>query len=214
MKSTKSALPSASSAGNTPSRILRNFLLQHRKPYSLAQLADLTGLELSAESAPQSASSAGNNSAENSLATLHAQALADGLTKELEPGIYLSTLARPNSVHNSAQGRLWKYDLEAARQIIASLEAEPSWSCRTLAKRLGKSHEYMARYLTALLSIKAVKVTSQGYEAVPGASLKTLGENIQPYALLQARWDHKHQESLTNPRNLRPNLRNPRETEE
>ncbi len=195
----------------TPAQILRNFLNQHRKPYSLAQLADLTGIELSAQSAPQSAQSAGNG---NSLESLHAQAITDGLTKEIEPGVYVSTVARPNSVHNNAQGRLWKYDLEAARQIIASLETEPSWSCRTLAKRLGKSHEYMARYLTALLSIKAVKVTSQGYEAVPGASLKSLGENIQPYALLQARWDHKHQESLTNLRNPRPNLCNLRETEE
>jgi len=163
----------------TPAQILRNFLNQHRKPYSLAQLADLTGLSL------------------GELTSLHAQAITDALTKEIEPGIYVSTVARPNSVHNNAHGRLWKYDLDAARQILASLEAEPSWSCRTLAKRMGKSHEYMARYLTALLSIKAVKVTSQGYEAVPGASLKSLGENIQPYALLQARWDHKHQESLT-----------------
>lgn len=139
-------------------RIINNFLNQYRKPYSLEQLSDMTGIHVT------------------TIRPIHATAIEDGKASEIQPGIFVSHLSRSSFLCTGG----WNYDITVARRIIAMLEEKPAYSCRELARRLGRSHEYACRYISALLSIDALAVSPQGYIPGPCSDLSGLGTNIIP----------------------------------
>jgi len=154
--------------------ILHHFLATHRRPYSLDQAADLTGIP------------------RRSLSRLHAQALERGETREAEPGIYISVLAHRGHVSVNPSGRasgVWRLDAHTAGLILDELEREPSLSSRRIGRRLGLSHTIICQYLTALMSIHAIGF-SAGY-TVLSRDLSRLGLDIERGILAKARANRK-----------------------
>lgn len=150
--------------------LLANFLQQHRRPYSLDSLADFTGIELPA------------------LLPLHDAALASGDTREVEPGIFISACAHRGAATPVKYGsQVWKFDVMVAQQILHALETDTWRSSRALAKHLGVSHQFIAVYLTALMSISVVGVSSEGYEVIDRDNLPRLGEEYHPGIIMQKR---------------------------
>lgn len=142
---------------------LSHFLASHRRPYSLALAADFLGLSLA------------------DLRPLHDAALARGEVREVEPGIYISARAHRASVTVNPSARpcsTWRFDTTLAEHILDVL-ASGSWrSSRKLGKRLHLSHQLVCQYLTALMSIGAVGVTSDGY-TVLSRDLTRLGLDLE-----------------------------------
>lgn len=153
----------------TPAQILANFLDQHSKPYSLAQAADLTGIPI------------------KNLVPLHAAEQSAGHTREIEPGIWISASAHSLARTIILNGQTWRFSLEIANLILDELSLEPAYSARILARRIGYSHQTACVYLTALLSIKAVGISPQGYVAISSANLDRLGCDIDPAILTTTR---------------------------
>lgn len=153
----------------TPAQILANFLDQHSRPYSLAQAADFTGIPI------------------KDLVPLHAAAQSAGQTREVEPGIWISAAAHSLGRTITIGGQTWRFSLQIANMILDELSLSPAYSARELARRIGYSHQTACVYLTALLSIKAVGVTPDGYVAISRASLDRLGCDLDPDILITTR---------------------------
>ena len=156
---------------------LTNFLGSYRRPYSLAQAADLTGIPL------------------EELSPLHAEAARRGDTREAEPGIFISALAHRGPVTVNPTGRkstVWRLDVHTAELILDALEREPTTSSRKLGAALGLSHTIICQYLTALMSIRAIGITRAGYTVI-SRDLSRLGLDIER-GILKKTIMKKHQE--------------------
>ncbi len=146
----------------TNNELLHNFLAQYRKPYSLDQLSDYLALSI------------------KKLIPLHAQAMEQGLLRELEPGIFVSTLAHVVGRSVTHRSNLWTLRGDIALLILDEIERSRPWSTRALAKTLGYSHQYIAQYLSALAAINAIGFTDQGYTVISRAHLDRLGCDLRP----------------------------------
>lgn len=130
-------------------QLMRNFLQQYRKPYSLADLEGFLGLE------------------REEIERLHGLEVEAGNVWEPEPGIYISALAHETTVTRSMKSgkRTVTLLLDALRAqgMLDALEARKIASSRELGRAVGVSHQLACQYLTALMSIGAVEVTPEGY---------------------------------------------------
>ena len=157
----------------TPQELVINCVIQYRKPFSAEKVAGLTDLEVS--------------KVEAVFSTLQAEHLIK-LISATEP-IYVYTQRIEVSRHNSIRTD-WIYNLREARRLLAVLSTKHFTSIRTIASEIGKSRQWVFRYLEALASIDAIGYEKQGYYAVPGADLSILGMLIIPGRLSQIQADY------------------------
>ncbi len=140
------------------------FLSNYRRPYSIEQVQSFLDAPM------------------EDVKKAHEAAIACGLTREVEPGIFISLCARDISMSNPG----WKYDHGVALAIIQELARKPAFSTRALAARLGRSHEYCCKYIAAMLAINAVTVRRDGYYPGTNTDLTNLGMNV-PKRIIQKR---------------------------
>jgi hypothetical protein len=152
----------------TAQDLVINFVIQYRKPFSAEKVAGLTDLEVS--------------EVEAIFSILQAEHLIKRISTT-EP-IYVYTQRIELSRHNSRRTD-WSYNLREAGRLLAVLSTKHFISIRTIANEIGKSRQWVFRYLEALASIDAIAYERQGYYAIPLADLSKLGMLIIPGKLSQ-----------------------------
>ena len=152
----------------TAQELVINCVIQYRKPFSAEKVAGLTDLEVS--------------EVEAVFSILQAQYLIKRIS--IQEPIYVYTQRIEVSRHNSKRTD-WIYNLREARRLLAVLSTKHFISIRTIASDIGKSRQWVFRYLEALASIDAIAYDRQGYYAVPEAELSKLGMLIIPGKLSQ-----------------------------
>jgi len=159
---------------STPStrNLIDNCLAQYRKPFSVAQLAGLTGLSLP--------------TVRKYLETL----VTKGKVRILEPGIYRTVHSSQVSNSTLVSGQQWRYNLESANQILDQIAAGNNKGCRRIAVALGVSRQFVWMYLTALCSIGSVGMNETGYCVLRRDNLISLGSNREPGIITRLRAEH------------------------
>jgi hypothetical protein len=164
----------------TPQELVINCVIQYKKPFSAEKVAGLTDLEVS--------------EVEAVFSILQAEQLIKRISAT-EP-IYVYTQRIEVSRHNSRRTD-WIYNLREARKLLAVLSTKHLISIRIIASEIGKSRQWVFRYLEALASIDAIAYDRLGYYAVPNADLSKLGIIITPGKLSQiqaAYWTQQKQQ--------------------
>lgn len=158
-------IPSAKSTRN----LITNCLAQYHKPFSVPQLAGLTGLSLP--------------TVRNAMRNL----VSEGKVRILEPGIYRAV--HPSQVSNSSAvgSQTWRYNLESANKILDQISSGNNKGCRRIATALGVSRQYVWMYLTALCSIGSVGMNESGYIVLRRDNLISLGANLEPGIITRLR---------------------------
>lgn len=100
--------------------------------------------------------------------------LEQGKIKEIEAGIYIVSDLHGRSI-TSAE-RDWRFTVEGAWLVQ---EALPERSIRKIGQKIGRSRQWVYRYLEALASIGAVGYDGSDYVAVLGADVSRIGREIE-----------------------------------
>lgn len=99
--------------------------------------------------------------------------LKEGKIREIEAGIYI--VRDRYSVSMTSAERDWRYTVEGAWLV---LDALPESSLRKIGLKIGRSRQWVCRYLEALASIGAVSWDGCNYVAVLGADVSRIGSGI------------------------------------
>lgn len=106
--------------------------------------------------------------------------LKQGKIKEIEEGIYIVCDLHKRST-TSAEGD-WRFTVEGAWLVQDAL---PERSIRKIGKKIGRSRQWVYRYLEALASIGAVRWDGSNYVSVEGADVSRIGSEIEKGVLSQ-----------------------------
>lgn len=99
--------------------------------------------------------------------------LEEGKIREIEAGIYIVCGCHGQSI--TSVERDWRYTVEGAWLV---LDALPESSLRKIGAAIGRSRQWVCRYLEALASIGAVNWDGCNYVAVLGADVSRIGREI------------------------------------
>lgn len=100
--------------------------------------------------------------------------LKAGKIREIEAGIYIVCGCFGKSI--TSVERDWRYTVEGAWLV---LDALPESSLRKIGAAIGRSRQWVCRYLEALASIGAVGYDGSSYVTVMGADVSRIGCEIE-----------------------------------
>lgn len=100
--------------------------------------------------------------------------LKEGKIREIEAGIYIVCGCHGQSI--TSMERDWRYTVEGAWLVLDALTES---SLRRIGLKIGRSRQWVYRYLEALASIGAVNWDGGNYIAVPGADVSRIGREIE-----------------------------------
>ncbi len=143
----------------TLSELVSNFIRSYRKPFTAPMAASFIGADTAA------------------VIQLLTELKQAGRIKELSPGIFVKA-GRYNPDVCYRQKGTWKFDRQAARELLALIERGRYTSIRSLAADFPRSRQWVYVYLEALASIDAIGF-NQAYYVKPETDLSGLGKVIK-----------------------------------
>jgi hypothetical protein len=138
--------------------LIRNCVMQIRRPFDAARIAGLTGADIEV--------------IEEILPILE----RDGVIKRISGTEAIWVRAnRYRQTEESADSLPWAVYPEKAVPLLDLLARQPFSNGRKMAKALGMSHQWVYVYLKALVSAGVVRKTRGRYVVVKQGSLRLLG---------------------------------------
>ena len=146
--------------------VIRNFVHQHRKPFSTETITELTGIE--ARTVSLSIRTLLNNHEIKCIST--------------QDKLYVCSNRYQSQVGFNQKGK-WNYNTQVAEVILNILDTRQYRSIREIASDYGKSRQLVFVYLEALASIDMVGIDCSGYKVLSKEGILKLGTYIQPAIL-------------------------------
>ena len=143
----------------TAPELIQNFVRYYRKPFSTETVASFTAVQVE-EVKPVLTELAGS-----------------GMIKELCEGIYVKANRHNPNLCYGLKGT-WKFDQQAAKQLLNLIEQGGYTSIRKIAVDFHRSRQWVFVYLEALASIDAIGY-DKSYYVKSRAQLKDLGKVIK-----------------------------------
>ena len=151
------------------SELVRNFVGQYRRPFSLEQMSELLMIS------------------KRKLHPIVLRLVEKGEIREASKGIYLAG-QRPLT-HGTAhyRQRTWIYRVESGKRILDLLEMQPQKTVREVAALMAVSRQYVYVYLEALASIGAVTYRDKHWITTGRGELSALGCKVERGVLSRLR---------------------------
>ena len=143
----------------TAPELIQNFVRYYRKPFSTETVASFTAVQVE-EVKPVLTELAGN-----------------GMIKELCEGIYVKANRYNPNLCYGLKGT-WKFDQQAAKQLLHLIENGNYTSIRSITADFHRSRQWVYVYLEALASVEVIGFDTK-YYVKSRAKLKNLGKVIK-----------------------------------
>ena len=173
---TKQDHPTCSSPQHTDKAeiLVRNFVSQYRRPFSVETIASLTG-----------------------ISTKHLMPIIDRLIADqqvkvisVDPERIYVKAHRYMGIYEKTHGyNRWNFDQDKAMILLKEVEATRHRNVRSISKAIGKSRQWVYVYLEALASIGAIEKVDGCYKLITKDFVWAIGTNIKKGILASKKSD-------------------------
>lgn len=144
--------------------LVRNFVSQYRRPFSAETIASYTGISI------------------KRLKPIIDRLIGDQQIKVLSNDpeqIYVKANRYMGIYEKTHDHNRWNFDQDKAMILINEISSAKHTGIRSIAKNIGKSRQWVYKYLEALASIGAVEKVNGYYKIISKDGVWAIGSNIK-----------------------------------